>query len=225
MVELYQAGTASERIDYKQLQRRHFDWLASLQPTMTYRDDVFLCHGAPKNDTTFWLDRVTQSAIIEATPIEDVEAEASGVTASLILCGHTHIPRVVRLRDGRLVVNAGSVVALDTMAASQSRTRSRPERLTPVTPFSNAVRRDGALRFGTCLMTTCRWLNWHKETNSQYGPVRWPQAGFGKGAQAAHLRTAPKIGKRSAYPNARHHCATTGRRIATLGSPCPAGYA
>ena len=43
------------------------------------------------------------------TPIEDVEREAAEVDASLILCGHTHIPRVVRLRDGRLVVNAGSV--------------------------------------------------------------------------------------------------------------------
>lgn len=109
LLELYQAGAAPDRIDYKQLERRHFDWLAGLQPTMTYRDDVFLCHGAPKSDTTFWLDRVTPSAIIEATPIEDVEAEASGVTASLILCGHTHIPRVVRLRDNRLVVNPGSV--------------------------------------------------------------------------------------------------------------------
>jgi predicted phosphodiesterase len=76
---------------------------------MTFRDDVFLCHGCPKSDTTFWLDRVTLSAIIQATPIEDVEAEASGVTASLILCGHTHIPRVVRLGDNRLVVNPSSV--------------------------------------------------------------------------------------------------------------------
>ena len=32
-----------------------------------------------------------------------------GLGASLILCGHTHLPRVVRLGDGRLVVNAGSV--------------------------------------------------------------------------------------------------------------------
>src|SRR5262249_30995564 len=62
-----------------------------------------------RNDSAYWLERVTDDAMIQATPIEDVEAEASGITASLILCGHTHIPRVVRLRDGRLVVNAGSV--------------------------------------------------------------------------------------------------------------------
>ena len=29
------------------------------------------------------------------------------IDAEIILCAHTHIPRVVRLRDGRLVVNPG----------------------------------------------------------------------------------------------------------------------
>lgn len=108
LVELGVAGT-SDRVDYRQLDRKHLDWLANLQPTMVYRDDVFLCHGTPRCDTTYWLERVTKDAIIQASPIEDVEAEASGLAVSLILCGHTHIPRIVRLRDGRLVVNPGSV--------------------------------------------------------------------------------------------------------------------
>jgi predicted phosphodiesterase len=110
LVELSLAGAeASDRGDYKQLDRRHFDWLASLPPTMIYRDDVFLCHGSPRSDNAYWLDRVTHDAILRASSIEEVEAEAGGIAASLILCGHTHIPRVVRLRDGRLVVNPGSV--------------------------------------------------------------------------------------------------------------------
>ncbi len=110
LVELHLAGpSASKRSDYRQLEGNHFDWLASLQPTMVYRDEVFLCHGSPGSDTTYWLDRVTDDGTIEASPIEDIEVETSGIAASLILCGHTHIPRVVRLRDGRLVVNAGSV--------------------------------------------------------------------------------------------------------------------
>jgi diadenosine tetraphosphatase ApaH/serine/threonine PP2A family protein phosphatase len=108
LVELGRAGT-SDRVDFRELNRNHLDWLAGMPPTMVYRDDVFLCHGTPRNDTTYWLDRVTDGAIIEASPIEDVEAEATGIAGSLILCGHTHIPRVVRLRDGRLVVNPGSV--------------------------------------------------------------------------------------------------------------------
>jgi len=110
LVELDRAGMGtSDRIDYKQLDSKHLDWLAGLQPTMVYRDEVFLCHATPRSDTTYWLDRVSDDATIHASPVEDVEAEATGIAASLILCGHTHIPRVVRLRDGRLVVNPGSV--------------------------------------------------------------------------------------------------------------------
>jgi diadenosine tetraphosphatase ApaH/serine/threonine PP2A family protein phosphatase len=123
LVELGPAGTSS-RFDHKQLDRNHLDWLASLPPTLIYRDDVLLCHGSPQSDAAWWLDRVTADGSIQPTPIQEVEAEALsieglgveglgieglGLHASLILCGHTHLPRVVRLRDGRLVVNAGSV--------------------------------------------------------------------------------------------------------------------
>jgi len=99
----------TDRLDYQQLDPNHLEWLGNLPPTMVYRDEVFLCHGTPRSDTTYWLDRVNDAAIIQASPIDDVEAEAFGIAQSLILCGHTHIPRVVRLRDGRLVVNPGSV--------------------------------------------------------------------------------------------------------------------
>jgi predicted phosphodiesterase len=94
---------------FKWLHDSHMDWLTSLPATLLYRDDVLLCHGSPCSDETYWLDRVTGDGLVAPAPIEDVEREAAGVSASLILCGHTHMPRVVRLRDGRLVVNAGSV--------------------------------------------------------------------------------------------------------------------
>jgi diadenosine tetraphosphatase ApaH/serine/threonine PP2A family protein phosphatase len=46
---------------------------------------------------------------VAAAPIAEIEAEAGGIAATIMLCGHTHLPRVVRLRDGRVVVNPGSV--------------------------------------------------------------------------------------------------------------------
>ncbi len=77
--------------------------------TLTYKDRVFLCHASPTDDAAFWLDSITAEGSVRASPIEAIEAEAAGVNAEIILCGHTHIPRVARLRDGRLVVNPGSV--------------------------------------------------------------------------------------------------------------------
>jgi predicted phosphodiesterase len=108
LIELWQAG-GSARSDFRQLELRHFDWLASLPATLTYKERVLLCHASPANDAAFWLDAVTPNGGVRASPIEAIEAEAEGIDAELILCGHTHIPRVVRLRDGRLVVNPGSV--------------------------------------------------------------------------------------------------------------------
>jgi predicted phosphodiesterase len=94
---------------FRWLDDSHMQWLSSQPATLLYPDEVLLCHGAPRDDDTYWLDRVAADGAVVPAPIEAVEAEASGIAASLILCGHTHIPRVVRLRDGRLVVNAGSV--------------------------------------------------------------------------------------------------------------------
>ena len=99
----------SDRFSHQQLEDAHLNWLAGLPAIATYRDEVFLCHGTPHSDTTYWLERVTEDAIIETMPLADIECHAEGISASLILCGHTHIARSVRLGDGRLIVNPGSV--------------------------------------------------------------------------------------------------------------------
>jgi predicted phosphodiesterase len=108
LVELWQAG-ASTRSDFQQLERKHFDWMASMPPTLMYREQVFLCHASPRDDAAFWLDQIANDGSVRPSQIEAIEAGAEGIDAQVILCGHTHIPRVARLRDGRMVVNPGSV--------------------------------------------------------------------------------------------------------------------
>ena len=39
----------------------------------------------------------------------DVAALLGDVSSRVVVCGHSHVPRTVRLPDGRLVVNPGSV--------------------------------------------------------------------------------------------------------------------
>lgn len=99
----------SDAAAFAQLNEKHLDWLKSLPPTMIYRDDVFMCHGTPSSDTTYWMEKVTSDAQIIVASVNEIEGEAKGISCSLILCGHTHIPRVVRLRDGKTLVNPGSV--------------------------------------------------------------------------------------------------------------------
>lgn len=108
LLELRQAGS-SARSDFQQLERKHFEWMANMPPTLTYKERVFLCHGSPKDDAAFWLDHIADDGSVRPSGIDSIEAGAEGIDAEIILCAHTHIPRVVRLRDGRLVVNPGSV--------------------------------------------------------------------------------------------------------------------
>lgn len=108
LLELRATGT-SRRGEFRELEPRHFDWLAAQPATLRFRDEVFLCHGAPNDDAAFWLDAPTADGSVRQQPIEAIERQAEGIDASLILCAHTHIPRVIRLTDGRLVVNPGSV--------------------------------------------------------------------------------------------------------------------
>jgi diadenosine tetraphosphatase ApaH/serine/threonine PP2A family protein phosphatase len=98
-----------ERPAFAQLDTLHLDWLRKVPPTLIYRDQVFLCHATPTDDNVYWLETVTPDGAVAMAPLEAIEKEAEGISQSLILCGHTHIARAVRLGDGRLVVNPGSV--------------------------------------------------------------------------------------------------------------------
>lgn len=99
----------SDKVAYAQMSQSHFDWLRGLPPTLQVFEDVFLCHGTPKCDLTYWLERVEPNGSVRRSTLEEIGAEAVGLDASLILCGHTHVPRLVRLTDGRTIVNPGSV--------------------------------------------------------------------------------------------------------------------
>jgi predicted phosphodiesterase len=83
-------------------------WIGSLPATLKLTDDVLLVHGTPSSDLASWLETVTETGQRPATHAEALE-RAGAVQASLILCGHTHVPRTMLLDDGRLVVNPGSV--------------------------------------------------------------------------------------------------------------------
>ncbi|NIU79389.1 MAG: hypothetical protein GWN71_39355, partial [Gammaproteobacteria bacterium] len=41
--------------------------------------------------------------------LEAIEPNLSDVRQEVVLCGHTHVPRLVALLDGRIAVNPGSV--------------------------------------------------------------------------------------------------------------------
>jgi predicted phosphodiesterase len=82
--------------------------LRGLPAAAVVEEEVLLCHGTPRSDTTYLLEGVTTGRPAVRAEGEIVELLGAAV-APVVLCGHSHIPRVVRLASGQLVINPGSV--------------------------------------------------------------------------------------------------------------------
>jgi putative phosphoesterase len=98
----------SDRAAHAQLSPTHLDWLASLPPTHMAGDDVLLCHGSPIDDWQYLLEEVDAPRVRLASS-ERIQERLGDAKAGLVLCGHTHIPRIVSLPGGTHVINPGSV--------------------------------------------------------------------------------------------------------------------
>ena len=81
-----------------QLSADHVALLDRLPFTVTSGETLF-CHATPRDD---------QEIVLVDSPLERWLEVLDGVTASVIVCGHTHMP-FTRLADRRLIVNPGSV--------------------------------------------------------------------------------------------------------------------
>ncbi|MEQ1771737.1 MAG: metallophosphoesterase family protein [Devosia sp.] len=98
-----------DRFAQEQMEERHRQWINQLPATLSMLDDIFLCHGTPSSDEEPWLDNFWDGRRVLVPDEATVTARAEGFDYPVLLCGHTHLPRAVRLRDGRLIVNPGSV--------------------------------------------------------------------------------------------------------------------
>jgi diadenosine tetraphosphatase ApaH/serine/threonine PP2A family protein phosphatase len=82
--------------------------LRQLPKTAVFENELFLFHGTPFSDATYLLEDVSSGRPLLRTPAE-IKRLLGGVPQPMALCGHTHIPRLVQLRDGPLILNPGSV--------------------------------------------------------------------------------------------------------------------
>lgn len=98
----------SDAYAYKKFDKKHLDWLASLPATREIEDTFFLCHGSPTKDTTYLLETIDNGRVRLSTPVE-IKPKLNGMTMPILLCGHSHTPRVVTLESALTIINPGSV--------------------------------------------------------------------------------------------------------------------
>ncbi|MEP6494604.1 MAG: metallophosphoesterase family protein [bacterium] len=98
----------SDRYAFERLDPSHIAWLATLPPIAAIAQDVLLCHGTPSSDLAYLLERIEHRRLRIARPAE-VSQQLGVQTARIVLCGHSHMPRLVRSEGGAIVMNPGSV--------------------------------------------------------------------------------------------------------------------
>jgi predicted phosphodiesterase len=94
---------------HEQISDDHRRWLAGLPTTAEVAPGVLAFHGTPNNDLEYLLETVTPCGVRPATTVEVTQRLAGYLDYELLLCGHTHLQRSLRLSGGQLVVNPGSV--------------------------------------------------------------------------------------------------------------------
>ncbi|MEK5254429.1 metallophosphoesterase family protein [Paenibacillus sp. FSL F4-0125] len=83
------------------------DWIRSFNPTWVFEDLLF-CHGTPFSDDSYMLEDILPTGV-QGKSAEDLMAELDSVDQTMIFCGHTHLQKSVRLPNGKVIVNVGSV--------------------------------------------------------------------------------------------------------------------
>lgn len=108
--ELTAMGT-SDRYAAQALTRTERDWIEAMPATLQHSPDVFLCHGTPSSDTDYLLEIIIDGEC-QPAPVDVVRERLGDCRTSLVLCGHSHVPRVAFVpskKHGQTIVNPGSV--------------------------------------------------------------------------------------------------------------------
>jgi len=112
--QIYDATAQDRRaiptLDYviKDLGEDPIQWLQTLPPTAIFEEEIFLCHGTPASDEAYLLEDVASGRAM-LRPEAEILRLAKSVRHPVIVCGHSHTPRLVSLPNGQMIVNPGSV--------------------------------------------------------------------------------------------------------------------
>lgn len=84
------------------------EWMRMLPKTTTADGIFFVCHGTPESDNEYLLEKVTANGVFVYND-EDLITKTAHIKEPVILCGHSHVNRVIWLSNGKIILNPGSV--------------------------------------------------------------------------------------------------------------------
>ena len=112
--QIYEATAAdiesNPTLDFiiEDLPKAAIEWMQALPFDCHLSKDVYLCHGSPTDDMVYLLENI-ETGQPKVRSDADILALLSGIDNTVVVCGHTHIPRTVQLSTDQIIINTGSV--------------------------------------------------------------------------------------------------------------------
>ncbi|MGZ3764101.1 MAG: metallophosphoesterase family protein, partial [Mucilaginibacter sp.] len=152
------------------LSEQSIAWLRRLPKTAKLDDLIFVCHGTPESDDEYLLEKVTANGVFVHND-EDLVKRTAHIKERIILCGHSHVNRVVYLSNDKIILNPGSVGLPAYLGNGEH--RFAMESMTPHAKYA-IIQVDGdAISIEQVL---CAY-DWHKasEAARKNGNEKWAQ--------------------------------------------------
>lgn len=90
------------------LPKKAFDWLRKLEKESIW-ENIYMCHGNFYTDDVPLLEKFHEGEVIQKS-IPELKEEVKNIAQDIILCGHTHVPRILNFFDtDKFIINPGSV--------------------------------------------------------------------------------------------------------------------
>jgi predicted phosphodiesterase len=84
------------------------EWLKKLPKTAVCDELIFACHGTPGSDSEYLLEQVTAQGVFVYND-ENLLQKTQHIDQRIILCGHSHVNRIIYLSNEKIIINPGSV--------------------------------------------------------------------------------------------------------------------
>jgi predicted phosphodiesterase len=98
----------SDRYTFGALDEKQRQWLGELPATLRLDGGILAVHGRACDDNNYLLEDIEQGRLVRAAP-DAIVQRLGGTDAALVLCGHSHQQHMIRVPDGPIVLNPGSV--------------------------------------------------------------------------------------------------------------------
>jgi putative phosphoesterase len=103
-----QEHNLSDRYAFQFLGESELAWLHGMPAILQVHPEMVACHGAPGNDQCYLLERIA-NGLTHLASAEEIQYRVGNLRSGVLLCGHSHLPRVVQCSKELLIVNPGSV--------------------------------------------------------------------------------------------------------------------